>query len=97
MKTTEKHVSQDTKQKQEKEDKQNSNYELMERTDIEDTPFTIITTEEGSFGVMGKFRITEKGTYTDVKKELEKITWNRVIQVTMLLWEQLNEKQINTK
>ena len=71
------------------ENTNNSNYskneELIKREDIKDSPFTMITTEEGTFGVMGKYRITEFGTTKEVKAELKKITWNRIIQVIMLI------------
>ena len=75
-----------------KVNKQNSSKEeLVKREDIKDTPFTIVTIEEESFGAMGGFRLTEKGTKEEIKKELEEITWNRIVQVMMILNE-LNEK-----
>ncbi len=62
--------------------------ELIKREDIKDSPFTVITTEEGSFGSMGKFRITELYKKPEeVKKELAKMTWNRIVQVMLLLME----------
>lgn len=44
------------------QDKQNSNSELLRRIDVKDTPFQIIHDVENgaAFGVMGKYRITEK-------------------------------------
>ena len=60
----------------------------IERTDVKDTPFTIVKTEEAIFGVMGQYRITEKcKTVEACKKEVKKITWNRVVQVIMVLQE----------
>lgn len=73
------------------------NEELIKREQIKDTPFTIITTEKNSFGVMGEYRVTEElKNVEEVKKELEKITWNRIIQVMMILGE-IKEKQNNKK
>jgi vacuolar-type H+-ATPase subunit F/Vma7 len=38
------------------------------------------------FGVMGDYRITEKSnSKKEIKKQLENITWNRIIQVVMIL------------
>lgn len=65
--------------------------ELINREKVKDSPFDIITINDESFGVMGDYRITEKGTRDEIKKELEKITWNRLIQVIMILNE-LKEK-----
>lgn len=75
--------------------KSNGNTELIKRQDVKDSPFQIITTETGSFGVMGKWRITEmKDKPEEIKEELEEITWNRIIQVIMLITEKNNKNQI---
>ena len=51
-------------------------------------PHKIITIDGESFGVMGDYRLTEKSAdESEVIKELEKITWNRIVQVVMLLEE----------
>lgn len=62
---------------------------LIERINIEDTPFTIIKTDKGSFGTLGKYRITETGTEEEIRKELITITWNRIVQVLTLITEEL--------
>lgn len=79
------------------EDKKNSSKnELIKRTSVDDSPFEIIELEYGCFGVMGNYRITEEyKTQAEVKKELEKITWNRIIQVIMILDEV--KQKINNK
>ena len=67
--------------------------ELIERDEIKDSPFEVITRNGESWGVMGQYRLTEVGNNKKkVKRELEKITWNRIIQVTMILNE-INKKQ----
>tara|TARA_B100001094_G_C18039641_1_gene724339 strand:- start:712 stop:1005 length:294 start_codon:yes stop_codon:yes gene_type:complete len=59
---------------------------LIERENIEDSPFTIVSIEEEHFGVMGEYRLTEKySNKEELKKELSKITWNRIIQIVMVL------------
>lgn len=75
-------------------DKQNSNSEeLIERTEIKDSPFVVTTVGVGSFVTMGKYRLTE---VFDRKEEAiqnaELITWNRLIQVIILLNEELKDK-----
>ena len=61
----------------------------------------MITRDVYSFGVMGNYRLTEqnysKNQVKEVSKELEKITWNRVVQVIMILDEikdKLKKKEI---
>jgi len=67
--------------------------ELVKRTQVDETPFTIITDTEKnvSFGVMGKYKITEDyKTEEECRSELKKITWNRLIQIVMLIIDTLN-------
>jgi len=70
--------------------------QTIEREEIKDSPFHVITIEGESFGVMGEYRLTEKAqSKKEVIEQLEKITWNRIIQVIMLLEEvktKLNDK-----
>ena len=69
-----------------KEPKENSNSELIKRDGITDSPFEVITQNGVSFGTMGQYRLTEPTTdKRKLKRELEKITWNRIIQVIMIL------------
>ncbi len=68
----------------EEQDKQASS-ETINREEVKDSPFHVITIDGESFGVMGDYRLTEKMSKEKVKKELKKITWNRIIQVIMLL------------
>jgi hypothetical protein len=66
--------------------KGSSNEELIKRVQIKDSPFEVITQDGYSFGVMGNYRLTEKSNDAkEVAKELKKITWNRVIQIVMIL------------
>lgn len=62
--------------------------ELVTRKQIDDSPFTIIGTEGKFFGTVGKYRITEPmKTEKAVEKELKDITWNRIVQVMLILIE----------
>jgi len=84
-----------------KVDKKNSSRtELIKREEIKDSPFTIISVKDKHFGVMGNYRVTEENhNKKEVKKELEKITWNRIIQVMMILntMQEETNKTINNK
>ena len=72
--------------------------ELIERYTIKDSPFEVITKNGESWGAMGQYRLTEVGNdRKKVKKELEKITWNRIIQVTMILNEINKKQQLKTE
>ena len=71
--------------------------ETIKREDVKDSPFTIITIDGKSFGSMGEYRLTEEGNIKDIRKQLKTITWNRVIQVIMLLDEMKNNLKTNKK
>lgn len=70
---------------------ESGNTELIKRENIADSPFEVITTEKGSFGVMGKYRITPYGEKEEIIEDLNKITWNRLIQVIQLILEHQNQ------
>ena len=80
----------------EKEDNKNLNsIELIKRTEVKNTPFTIISTENEHFGTMGKYRITEKhDTLEKAIEDVEKITWNRIVQVLLLLNESILKEEV---
>jgi hypothetical protein len=74
--------------------KDSGNKELIKKEEIKDSPFTVVTINGESFGVMGGYRVTKKtGTVEQIKKELEKITWNRIVQVMMILKELQTENE----
>ena len=79
--------------------RQGSSEELVKREQIKDTPFTMIGMDGKWFGTMGEYRMTEQ---FDNKGELEDslkcITWNRIIQVMMVINEiKENDKGFNNK
>lgn len=68
--------------------------EIIKKTEVDNTPFIIITINGKSFGTLGKYRITEEyHTIEQCKTELEKITWNRLIQTILLVNEIINENK----
>jgi len=85
-----------------------SSEELVKRESVKDSPFTIISLEDKEhFGVMGEYRVTETmNSKGEVEDELRRITWNRIIQVIMVLdeikakdktFKQAIEKQLKNK
>ncbi len=72
------------------------NTEMVKREDVPNSPFVVVTVEEGSFGTLGKWRITEmKQSSAEVFDELNNISWNRIIQVMTLLMKAADEGLIN--
>jgi len=70
----------------EKANNSNSNTEIIERFPVKDSPFTVITVDDKHFGVMGEYRMTENyKSRGECEDELRTITWNRIIQVLMVL------------
>ncbi len=79
------------------EDNKVSSEGSIDRESIEDTPFTLVTLDGYSFGAMGDYRLTEKSNDKEaVRKELNKITWNRIVQIVMIL-DEVKEKLKNKK
>tara|TARA_B110001452_G_scaffold243599_1_gene227136 strand:+ start:381 stop:662 length:282 start_codon:yes stop_codon:yes gene_type:complete len=74
-------------------DKENSSREeLVKRKTVEKSPFEIISIDGKSFGAMGQYRVTEPmETVKEVEKELKKITWDRLVQVVMILQDLKNK------
>jgi len=71
-----------------------ANKELIQRKEVKNTPFTIISKTDTNehFAVMGDYRITEVyDSQNKVEKEVKKITWNRIIQVMMIVNEKVKE------
>lgn len=68
--------------------------ELIKREEVEGTPFVIVTTENGSFGVLGEFRITEVKDIEVLREELRYVDWNRIIQVVMILINKMQKQDI---
>ena len=73
---------------------------MIERFPIKESPFTVITLEENvHFGVMGEYRVTEEmKSRGEVEDSLRLITWNRIIQVMMIIEEiKSKDKNFNNK
>lgn len=69
--------------------------ETIKYHEVKDTPFTIVENDEGIFGVLGNYRLTDLKEKKDIEiltEELKEITWNRIIQV-MAIMENINKKK----
>lgn len=85
----------DVKELQQNVEEADKNGSLIERESIENSPFTVISIEGYHFGVMGDYRLTEKkNNKEEIIEELSKITWNRIIQIVMILDEVKNKLNI---
>lgn len=75
------------------------NKELITKTEVEGTPFIVVTTKNGSFATIGRYRLTEEmKSEKECIAEIKKITWNRIIQVVSLMQLILKEQDtLNTK
>lgn len=70
--------------------------ELVKRTPVENSPFQIITTNGKSFVVLGKYRITQEfDTEEECMKAINPITWERLIQVCILVADELSKQHKN--
>jgi hypothetical protein len=69
--------------------KKEKNRELISKTEIPNTPFTVVNIDNEFYGVMGKYRLTE-GVETEQKciELVSEISWNRLIQVILILKEE---------
>lgn len=71
-----------TKQK----DEENKTEELLTRKEIPDSPFVVIGSEQGYFGAMGKYRVTEfQETEEAAQEKCTEMTWNNIINTVLLL------------
>ncbi len=53
---------------------------------IEGTPFIVIEESGGFYGVMGKYRLTEKKeNLEEVKKEITEMSWNNIVKIMMII------------
>lgn len=62
--------------------------ELVKRYPVDDTPFEVIhlTDINKIFGSMGKYKITEDhNSIEECIKDLQSITWNRILTVSLIL------------
>lgn len=68
------------------ESKKYTNEELVEVKPIKDTPFVAVKVGEGWFLALGKYRLSGiKETEEDVIEDSKNTTWDRLIQVFLIV------------
>ena len=62
------------------------NEELIKFTDVENTPFTVISKEDEHIVMLGKYRVSETfENQEEAIKDAESITWNRITQLITIM------------
>lgn len=75
--------------------KENSS-EIIEREQIENTPFWILKTEEGYFLVMGKYRLSETyPTQIHVLTYLQDNHWQIILTLCTIVYKTLQSGELN--
>lgn len=77
------------------------NTELVKRTEVEGTPFTIITTPDGgSVITMGRYRVSEPmESITEAIEYVERKPWKLILSITLAMIQEeiaLNQKPNDT-
>lgn len=68
---------------------------LMSQEPIPNTPFTLITIDEGSFCAMGLYRITEVyRTKDEAISKATSFTWDNLVTVMMIIAEKMKSTSI---
>lgn len=69
---------------------------LIDQEPIANTPFTVITTENGNFCAMGLYRVTEVyPTKNEAIEAATALTWNNLVTVMMIIAEKMKNTSIN--
>lgn len=62
------------------------NHELVEIHHIDNTPFTVIKTNENWYVTMGKYRLTQAmETREEAEENAQRMDWDRLIQVMTIV------------
>lgn len=77
----------------EEQDNSQLSSSLIDYEEVEETPFTIVTDEKGSFVVMGSYRLTTSMTKEEAREDAKRTDWFRIMQVI----EVMNETRENAK
>lgn len=62
------------------------NEQLIKRTEIETTPFTIVELDGKHFGTIGKYKITpDYETHEEAHNSVTQLTWNNITNLIFIL------------
>lgn len=71
------------------------NEQLVKRTEIKDTPFTIIEVEGMYFGTIGNYKMTETfKTFDEAHDAITANTWNNVTNLFIVLHQIFKDKNL---
>ncbi len=74
------------------EQKTKQDSKLVERYDVEDTPFTIYKSEDLWYVLLGKYRLSrEFNTKEEAEIDANRTDWERTMQVVGIMIENYNE------
>lgn len=75
------------------------NEELINFTEVENTPYTVISKEDQHIVMLGRYRVSETFESKDEAiKDANSITWNRITQlITVLLRLEEEVKELKSK
>jgi hypothetical protein len=74
----------------------NETNELVKKTELPETPFTIVEIDGKYFGAMGQYRLTEIwDEYETAQAELMMMSWNNILKVVMVVLD-LTQKNNST-
>lgn len=76
------------------DNKDSSNKKLIERERVENTPFWLITTEQGSWIAMGGYRITEVKGREEVLEEVGYISWDMIVRIAAIVAQDTLQRHI---
>lgn len=76
---------------QEQENSSPSVTKIIERDPIEDTPFVIVTIEQGSFIALGNRRITEYMPKDECKRLIKDRNWELITNLSVTVYERMAE------
>lgn len=71
-----------------------SSSEEIERKQYDKTPFIGIREKENYYIIMGNYRLTENiGSWEEIEKWIEEITWDKIITITSIVIEITNKNK----
>ena len=75
--------------------KDERNTELVEKIEVEGTPFTIVKNEELWYILLGKYRLTEGYESKELAlDEANTINWNKILQVCIIIGNTIKESSL---
>lgn len=82
----------DAPQQQESSNTGDNLKSILIRKNVKNTPFTLVTTEEGTFVAVANYTVSEMfKTEEEAEADARSITWDRIMQIITILHKIQNE------